>query len=71
MQRLVLALIVAGSILVGTVATTVAHEEAPMAACNQGTMNAHSRVPERAGKAHDNIPEHEDGMCLHEAHERE
>jgi hypothetical protein len=46
--------------------------EAPAAACNAGTMHAHESVPELTGagmpiKAHEHIPDSEEGPCVHEA----
>ena len=51
-----------------------AGEIAPDAACNAGTMNAHSQVPETTGTgvpvaAHEHIPEATDEGCIHEAFE--
>lgn len=47
-----------------------ANADLPDAACNDGTMNAHSNVPATTGNgspihAHEAIPESEDGTCGH------
>lgn len=49
-----------------------ASSSAPTAACNVGTVNAHTRVPETTGagapiEGHEHIPESTDGGCVHEA----
>jgi hypothetical protein len=54
--------------LVGAAATPA--DALPAAACNSGTMNAHSRVPETTGNgkavhAHEAIPESDGGDCGH------
>jgi hypothetical protein len=58
------------SALVGAPALIADARDLPAAACNSGTMNAHSRVPETTGNgtpvhAHDAIPDSETGTCTH------
>ncbi|HEX9436402.1 MAG TPA: hypothetical protein VGA16_04490 [Candidatus Limnocylindria bacterium] len=67
MRKLVLAFVLALP-LSGAMSSAAA--ALPDAACNDGTMNAHSSVPGTTGTgamvpAHEAIPESEDGSCGH------
>jgi hypothetical protein len=70
MRKLVFVLTLTGALLGGP-ALLVAAGDLPSAACNDGTMNAHNRVPETTGNgspvhAHEAIPESENGgACSH------
>ena len=72
-MRKLLVTVAVSAMLVALPGTAVAGQaEAPSAACNAGTMNAHMRVPETTGngsaiQAHLHIPDSEDGGCVHEA----
>lgn len=70
MRRLILIISLVSSLLLGSAGSALAQAELSSAACNQGTMNAHGRVPETNGagnpiKAHEHIPEQEDSACSH------
>jgi hypothetical protein len=67
MRRTILALTVAGAIPALSAAPAQA---LPSAACNQGTMNAHSSIPETTGSGkmtpgHEAVPEEAGGGCAH------
>jgi hypothetical protein len=70
MRRLFFVIGLTGALL-GAPALVASANDLPAAACNDGTMNAHSRVPETTGNgtavhAHEAIPESEDGAaCSH------
>ena len=73
MRRLLLIMSAVSAMFVGSTAPALAHKELPAAACNQGTSNAHTRVPETNGAgapitAHERIPVPEDGACIQEGH---
>lgn len=68
MRRVMVVLLLASTFTVGSSTPVVAG--LPAAACNQGTMNAHERVPETTGTGavtpgHEAIPEAEGGTCGH------
>jgi hypothetical protein len=70
MRRVLITAGLAVALSAGT-GTAFAQQSLPGAACNQGTMNAHTRVPERTGKgvpvkAHEHIPEGSGGACQHQ-----
>ena len=72
MRRLLIALAVAGSLTAMPGVALAGQADAPSAACNTGTMNAHMSVPEATGngspiEAHEHIPEGEGAECVHEA----
>ena len=66
MRRLIPSLIVAGSLAaIGPAPAAAEVQTLPAAACNQGTMNAHHRVP-HGRPAHGHIPRTTaTGMCVH------
>ena len=73
MRRAVVIVSIAFGVLGPHGATALAGQsDAPLAACNAGTMHAHTSVPGTTGagdpiEAHEHIPEAEDGECIHEA----
>ena len=58
MRKGMVAIVMAGTSLLGPVSTAAA-QEPPRGPCNRGTMNAHERVPHRTQgneTAHERIP---------------
>jgi hypothetical protein len=72
MRRLLITMFLAACFAATPGVAHAGQATAPSAACNAGTLNAHTQVPEETGAgvpvaAHEHIPDGESGICVHEA----